>query len=81
MSDVLIEQDLRETIALAPKRDYWAVSVEVRDGTVHLSGQVPSYSKLVDLQLLAAETPGVRGVINDTIVEPDGYVSNILVLE
>lgn len=81
MSDKIIEQDLRETIALDPKGDYRSVSINVRNGTVLLSGQVPSYRKLVGLEILAAETPGVRNVVNRTELGSDAYRPNILVLD
>jgi osmotically-inducible protein OsmY len=81
MSDKIIEQDLRETIALDPKGDYRSVSINVRNGTVLLSGQVPSYRKLVGLEILAAETPGVRNVVNRTELGSDAYRPSILVLD
>ncbi|MGC8834202.1 MAG: BON domain-containing protein [Armatimonadota bacterium] len=69
MRDGIIEQDLRETIALDPRGDYWNVQVQVRDGVVHITGRVPTYRKLMDLHLLAAETPGVKLVVNKAVVD------------
>jgi hypothetical protein len=42
---------------------------------------VPSYRKLVGLEILAAETPGVRNVVNRTELGSDAYRPSILVLD
>src|SRR5262249_2490180 len=57
--------------ALAERKDFGDVGVDVKDGVVRLSGTVPSEERRLDAAITARRTGGVRAVQDDLRIRSD----------
>ena len=73
-SDTEVQQDVLAELRWDPrtKDEYMHMAVLVRDGIVTLSGQVRSYALRTAAEQAAQRLQGVRWIVNDLEVEPEG---------
>jgi hyperosmotically inducible protein len=69
-SDELIKKDVVEQLAWDDRVDASKVTVEVKNGTVILRGEVPSYFTRSVAQNDALKIVGVRRVVNEILIRP-----------
>jgi osmotically-inducible protein OsmY len=67
-TDGALLEMVRAELALEPGIDIGEVQVEVRDGIVTLTGQVPSLTEIHFAGSSVMRVPGVRAVINELSV-------------
>jgi osmotically-inducible protein OsmY len=69
-SDEAVRADVRAALARDPLLAGSVVEVAVRDGIVHLSGQLTSYLSKWHAEEAAREVPGVLEVVNEIAIVP-----------
>jgi osmotically-inducible protein OsmY len=67
-TDWELREMVQSELALEPGIDIDKVQVEVRDGIVTLTGQVPSLTEIHFAQSCVMRVPGVRAVVNELSV-------------
>jgi osmotically-inducible protein OsmY len=67
-TDRALLEIVRAKLALEPGIDIGEVEVEVRDGIVLLTGQVPSLTEIHFAESCVMRVPGVRAVVNELSV-------------
>jgi osmotically-inducible protein OsmY len=68
-SDAQLKSDVREELEWDTRVDARGINVEVNNGVVTLTGNVPSYAAFVAAQKAAHRVAGVKDVANDLHVE------------
>jgi osmotically-inducible protein OsmY len=68
-SDAQLKSDVREELEWDTRVDARGINVEVNNGVVTLTGNVPSYAAFVATQKAAHRVAGVKDVANDLHVE------------
>lgn len=63
--DVTITSDVRARLAADAQVSALKITVDTKDGVVHLSGSVAKDDERSSIERIARETPGVRTVDND----------------
>ncbi|HVF61006.1 MAG TPA: BON domain-containing protein [Thermoanaerobaculia bacterium] len=66
-----IGADLMSDIVASSAVDVWKNGVSVKDGVVTLSGTVFEESKRVYIENLVKDQPGIRGVVNNIVVDEE----------
>src|SRR5918912_3878239 len=64
------DRQVTGVVAEKVHRNYPAMHVDTRDGTVYLWGSVKSASDRATAEQVARETPGVRAVVDNVYVGP-----------
>jgi len=71
-SDQTIAQDIEKKIAVDPDTNHVQVTVEAKDGLVHLKGTANSQAARDEVEKIANKEPGVVGVNNEISVVTEG---------
>lgn len=67
-----VQHDVIEELAWEPSVDAADIGVTVQDGIVALRGRVGSYQEKLAAQQAALRVLGVRGIVNDVVVDVPG---------
>src|SRR5215467_9057365 len=70
-SDETIAQNIEKKIAADPDTNHTNVTVEAKDGIVHLKGTADTESARTEVEKIANKEPGVASVDNQVSVEPE----------
>ena len=68
--DRVTERDVKQALEPHDRPGYGDILVEVNDGAVRLTGDVPSQNERVAVLLAAASAPGTRVLIDDLRIAP-----------
>lgn len=74
MDDKVLKALVEDELQFQPTVDAAHIGVSVRSGIVHLDGRVPSFAQKAAVEAAVKRVKGVRGYVEDLIVQPHGDV-------
>jgi osmotically-inducible protein OsmY len=74
MDDKVLKKLVEDELQFQPSVDAAHVGVSVNKGIVHLNGRVPSFAQKSTIESAVKRVKGVRGYVEDLIVQPHGDV-------
>jgi len=74
MDDKFVKKLVEDELQFQPSVDAAHIGVSVNKGIVHLNGRVPSFAQKSAIESAVKRVKGVRGYVEDLIVQPSGDV-------
>jgi osmotically-inducible protein OsmY len=72
MDDKVVKKLVEDELQFQPSVDAAHIGVSVNKGIVHLNGRVPSFAQKSAIERAVKRVKGVRGYVEDLIVQPSG---------
>lgn len=72
MDDKLVRKLVEDELQFQPSVDAAHIGVSVNKGIVHLNGRIPSFAQKAAIESAVKRVKGVRGYVEDLIVQPNG---------
>jgi len=72
MDDKVVRKLVEDELQFQPSVDAAHIGVSVDKGIVHLNGRVPSFAQKSAIETAVKRVKGVRGYVEDLIVQPNG---------